>query len=163
MIRFNPCIHFISSIHCFNLPSASSPISANLDFPILAKHGFNMKKNTKIILIMGMLTAIGPFSIDMYLPAFPDIARSLHTEISEVTLSLSSFFIGVAAGQLLYGPLLERFGRKKPLYGGLSLYLLASAGCASAQSVDMLILLRFFQAMGGCVGMVAVRAITQSV
>ena len=61
-----------------------------------------------------MLTAIGPFSIDMYLPAFPDIAKNLHTTVAQVTLSLSSFFIGISVGQLLYGPLLERFGRKKP-------------------------------------------------
>jgi DHA1 family bicyclomycin/chloramphenicol resistance-like MFS transporter len=81
-----------------------------------------------LILILGMLTAIGPFSIDMYLPAFPDIARSLNTTIAQVMLSLSSFFIGISAGQLIYGPLLERYGRKKPLYVGLSIYLLASVG-----------------------------------
>ena len=61
-------------------------------------------KQFKVILIMGLLTAIGPLSIDMYLPAFPAIAKSLHTTVSEVTLSLSSFFIGISAGQLLYGP-----------------------------------------------------------
>jgi DHA1 family bicyclomycin/chloramphenicol resistance-like MFS transporter len=72
-------------------------------------------KKLSLILILGLLTAIGPFSIDMYLPAFPDIAKGLHTTVAQVTLSLSSFFIGIAAGQLLYGPLLERFGRKKPL------------------------------------------------
>lgn len=66
--------------------------------------------NFKVILIMGLLTAIAPLSIDMYLPAFPSIARGLQTSISEVTLSLSSFFIGISAGQLLYGPFLDRFG-----------------------------------------------------
>ena len=76
-------------------------------------------KKFYFILILGMLTAIGPFSIDMYLPAFPDIAKSLHTTVAQVTLSLSSFFIGISAGQLLYGPLLERFGRKNPLYADL--------------------------------------------
>ncbi|HWJ90792.1 MAG TPA: multidrug effflux MFS transporter [Flavisolibacter sp.] len=114
-----------------------------------------------LILILGMLTAIGPFSIDMYLPAFPDIAKGLHTDVSRVALSLSSFFIGISAGQLLYGPLLERFGRKKPLYGGLSLYLLASIGCALAGSVNTLILFRLLQALGGCAGMVAARAIVR--
>src|SRR5437879_10706566 len=83
-------------------------------------------KNFMVILIMGLLTAIGPLSIDMYLPAFPAIAKNLHSTISEVTLSLSSFFIGISAGQLLYGPLLDRFGRKPPLYAGLSLFFLAS-------------------------------------
>lgn len=118
-------------------------------------------KNFYLILILGMLTAIGPFSIDMYLPAFPDIAKGLHTNVAKVTLSLSSFFIGISAGQLLYGPLLERFGRKKPLYIGLSIYLIASLGCALAASVDELIFLRFLQALGGCVGMVAARAMVR--
>jgi len=108
-----------------------------------------------------MLTAIGPFSIDMYLPAFPDIAKNLHTTVARVTLSLSSFFIGISVGQLIYGPLLERFGRKKPLYIGLCIYLLASIGCAMAASVDALIVLRLLQALGGCVGMVAARAMVR--
>jgi DHA1 family bicyclomycin/chloramphenicol resistance-like MFS transporter len=111
--------------------------------------------------MMGLLTAIGPLSIDMYLPAFPAIAKSLHTTVSGVTLSLSSFFIGISAGQLLYGPLLERFGRKPPLYAGLCFYFLASVGCALAQSVNGLIVFRLFQAMGGCVGMVAARAMVR--
>ena len=118
-------------------------------------------KKFSIILILGLLTAIGPFSIDMYLPAFPDIAQSLNTSISQVMLSLSSFFIGISVGQLIYGPLLERFGRKKPLYFGLAIYLLASIGCASVDSVDSLIMYRLVQALGGCVGMVASRAIVR--
>src|SRR6266567_4007732 len=119
----------------------------------------NNTKNKKfyLILILGLLSAIGPFSIDMYLPAFPDIAKNLHTTVAQVTLSLSSFFIGISAGQLLYGPMLERFGRKKPLYVGLCLFFLASVGCAFSQSVHGLIVFRLFQAIGGCVGMVAAR------
>lgn len=119
------------------------------------------RKKLYLILILGLLTAIGPFSIDMYLPAFPDIATGLHTTVARVTLSLSSFFIGISAGQLLYGPLLERFGRKKPLYFGLTIYLVASVGCAFAASVDALIALRLLQALGGCVGMVASRAMVR--
>jgi len=119
------------------------------------------KKKFYLILILGLLTAIGPFSIDMYLPAFPDIAKNLHTTVAQVTLSLSSFFIGISFGQLLYGPLLERFGRKKPLYIGLCVYLLASIGCALAASVNALIVLRLLQALGGCVGMVAARAMVR--
>ena len=123
----------------------------------------NNSSNNKffLILILGLLTAIGPFSIDMYLPAFPDIAKNLHTSVAQVMLSLSSFFIGISAGQLLYGPLLERFGRKKPIYAGLSIYLLASIGCAMATSVDSLIIFRLLQALGGCAGMVAARAIVR--
>ena len=76
-------------------------------------------------------------------------------------ISLSSFFIGISVGQLIYGPLLERFGRKKPLYVGLSIYLLASVGCAMATSVNALILFRLLQALGGCAGMVASRAMVR--
>src|SRR3954462_7602526 len=97
------------------------------------------KKKFYIILVLGMLTALGPFSIDMYLPAFPAIAKGLNTRVAQVMLSLSSFFIGISAGQLIYGPLLERFGRKKPLYIGLVIYLFASAGCAFTESVNALI------------------------
>lgn len=121
----------------------------------------NRKKDVYLILILGSLSAIGPFSIDMYLPAFPDIAKGLNTTVAQVMLSLSSFFIGISAGQLVYGPMLERFGRKKPLYYGLTIYLIASAGCAMAASVNALIALRLLQALGGCVGMVAARAMVR--
>lgn len=113
------------------------------------------KKYYGLILILGSLTALGPFSIDMYLPGFPAIAADLRTTTANVSLSLSSFFIGISAGQLLYGPLLDKFGRKKPLFIGLLLYILASAGCAFATSIDMLIALRFIQALGSCAATVA--------
>jgi DHA1 family bicyclomycin/chloramphenicol resistance-like MFS transporter len=85
----------------------------------------------------------------------------LNTSVAQVMLSLSSFFIGISAGQLIYGPLLERFGRKKPLYVGLILYLFASAGCAFTQSVDALIAFRFLQALGSCAGLVTSRAMVR--
>src|SRR5215212_7511424 len=110
------------------------------------------------ILILGLLSAIGPFSIDMYLPGFPGIAADLHTTVPQVAFSLSSFFIGISFGQFLYGPLLDRYGRKAPLYAGITLYLIASAGCVFASSVHMLIALRLLQGLGGCAGMVASRA-----
>src|SRR6059058_1145964 len=99
-------------------------------------------KNFYLILILGLLSAIGPFSIDMYLPGFPSIAADLHTTVAKISLSLSSFFIGISFGQMLYGPLLDRFGRKRPLYIGLTAYLLASIGCTMATSADQLIWLR---------------------
>lgn len=119
------------------------------------------RKKFFMIVILGMLSAIGPFSIDMYLPGFPAIAADLDTSVAHVALSLSSFFIGISAGQLLYGPLLDRYGRKKPLYAGLSVYLLASIGCALCTSADALIALRLIQALGGCAGMVAARAMVR--
>jgi DHA1 family bicyclomycin/chloramphenicol resistance-like MFS transporter len=108
-----------------------------------------------LIIVLGSLTALGPFSIDMYLPGFPAIARSLHTTTENVALSLSSFFIGISAGQLLYGPLLDRFGRKRPLYFGLALYIIASIGCYFSGSIQMLIVMRFIQAIGSCAAAVA--------
>ncbi|HEX8426868.1 multidrug effflux MFS transporter [Hymenobacter sp.] len=108
-----------------------------------------------LILILGSLTALGPFSIDMYLPGFPAIAQDLKTTAARVALSLSSFFVGISAGQLLYGPLLDRFGRKKPLYIGLAVYIAASLGCAAIHTIDGLIALRLVQAIGSCAAGVA--------
>ncbi len=116
-----------------------------------------MSKKTYVylILILGSLTALGPFSIDMYLPGFPAIAKDLHTTAAKVSLSLSGFFIGISVGQLLYGPLLDRFGRKKPLFIGLIIYILASAGCAFTESINGLIFMRVIQAIGSCAAAVA--------
>jgi len=114
-----------------------------------------------LILILGLLSTIGPFSIDMYLPGFLAIAKDLHTSVDEVSYSLSSFFIGISVGQLLSGPLLDRYGRRVPLIVGLVVYVIASIGCALASSIEMLIALRLFQALGGCVTMVAPRAIVR--
>lgn len=108
-----------------------------------------------LVMILGSLTALSPFSIDMYLPGFQVIATDLHTTAARVSLSLSSYFMGLAGGQLLYGPLLDRFGRKKPLYAGLVLYCLASAGCMMSTSIDQLIFIRLIQAIGGCAAGVA--------
>ncbi|MCE7041520.1 multidrug effflux MFS transporter [Dyadobacter sp. CY312] len=121
------------------------------------------KRYSFIILILGSLATISPFSIDMYLPGFPTIARDLNTTIDKVQLSLTSYLIGICLGQILYGPLLDRFGRKKPLYAGLVLYVIASIGCALTSSVDSLIMMRFFQAMGGCVGLVASQALVSDI
>jgi len=113
------------------------------------------KKYFTLILILGSLTALGPFSIDMYLPGFSGIAKDLNTTVAKVSMSLSSYFIGISAGQLLYGPLLDRFGRKKPLFVGLLVYILASLGCIYVSDIDAFILLRFIQAIGSCAATVA--------
>lgn len=119
------------------------------------------KQHFIVILILGALSTIGPFSIDMYLPAFPAIANNLHSTVAQIQLSLTSYFIGISIGQLLYGPLLDRFGRKLPLYVGMGVYILASLGCVVVQTVPMLIALRFVQALGGCVTLVASRALVR--
>ncbi len=115
------------------------------------------------IFTLGLLSATGAFSIDMYLPGFPDIAKDLHTTVAHITLSITSFFIGISVGQLIYGPLLDRFGRKKPLYIGLFVYMVTSIACAFAPTANMLIGLRFLQALGSCSGMVASRALVRDI
>jgi len=112
-------------------------------------------KYFQLVLILGFLTALGPFSIDMYLPGFSGIAADLNTTVAKVAMTLSSYFIGISAGQLLYGPLLDRFGRKKPLFIGLLVYILASLGCALVTDIDTFIGLRFIQAVGSCAATVA--------
>ena len=114
-----------------------------------------------IIVILGALSTISPFAIDMYLPAFPQIAVALHTSTARVSLSLASYFAGLAAGQLFYGPLLDRFGRKPPLYAGMLLFIAASLLCLGSRTVEWLIALRFVQALGGCAAQVAAMAMVR--
>jgi DHA1 family bicyclomycin/chloramphenicol resistance-like MFS transporter len=118
-------------------------------------------RQTELIILLGTLTAFAPMSIDMYLPALPSIGVTFSATAGQVQLSLASFFLGMAAGQAFYGPLTDRFGRKRPLFAGLSLFVIASAGCALSASIDMLIALRFFQALGGCSGPVIARAVVR--
>src|ERR1700743_3500275 len=114
-----------------------------------------------IILLLGLLSVITPFAIDMYLPAFSRIAGQFGTTTSVISLSLSTYFVGFALGQILYGPLLDRFGRKRPLYFGLVVYILASVGCAKAPNIHAFIALRFIQALGGCAAQVAAIAMVR--
>ncbi len=134
----------------------------NLIFQLTSSPYFSSKSQRfVVILILGLLSAIGPFSIDMYLPGFPSMAKDFHTTVDVLAYSVASFFIGVCVGQMACGPLLDRFGRKRPLYSGLIIYIVASYGCAVSPTVEWLIFCRFFQALGGCVGMVAPRAIVR--
>lgn len=114
-----------------------------------------------LILILGALNTITPFSIDMYLPAFPRIANDFHTSIENVAISVSTYFLGYAVGQILYGPLLDRFGRKPPLYAGLTLYIIATIGCFTTGTIEALWVIRFIQALGGCVASVAAMAMVR--
>src|SRR5687767_4373215 len=90
-------------------------------------------------LLLGGLAALGPLSIDMYLPAFPTIAAEFKTDVAAVELSLSAFFAGFAIGQLIAGPLVDRFGRTRPLVLALAIFVLTSLGCARAPSNEVLI------------------------
>jgi DHA1 family bicyclomycin/chloramphenicol resistance-like MFS transporter len=121
----------------------------------------NKQQNFFLILMLGALNTITPFSIDMYLPAFPKIAIDLHTGIQNIALSVSAYFLGFALGQILYGPLLDRFGRKRPLYIGLSLYIIATIICSTSTTINELLILRFIQALSGCVASVAAMAMVR--
>jgi len=112
-----------------------------------------------ILGVLGALTAFGPLTIDMYLPALPTIQRELATSAAATQRTLSAYFIGLALAQLAYGPASDRFGRRKPLFFGLSLYAASSVGASLAPSITVLAAMRALQAMGGAAGMVVTRAV----
>lgn len=114
-----------------------------------------------LILILGSLAALGPLSIDMYLPAFPDMSRSFDASASLIQLSLTACMLGMALGQLIVGPLSDVRGRKRPLMVALLAYLLASLACAMAPTIEVLIALRFIQGAAGASGIVISRAIVR--
>jgi MFS transporter, DHA1 family, multidrug resistance protein len=114
-----------------------------------------------LIVLLGAMAGMGPLSIDTYLPAFPAIASEFGVSIGSVEITLAVYFAGISIGQLLYGPLTDRFGRKPPLYFGLTLFVTASVGCAFAASIPALASMRFLQALGGCAEMVVARAMVR--
>ncbi|MFG0408942.1 multidrug effflux MFS transporter [Pseudomonas sp. FYR_11] len=115
--------------------------------------------NLRMVLILGALSAFGPLAIDFYLPAFPAMAQAFATDEKHVQATLAAYFLGLSIGQLAYGPVADRFGRRKPLMFGVTVFTLASLACAYAPDLDTLVLARFVQALGGCAGMVLSRAI----
>jgi DHA1 family bicyclomycin/chloramphenicol resistance-like MFS transporter len=114
-----------------------------------------------MILLLGSLTAFGPMSIDMYLPALPAIGATFHAAPGAAQATLASFFTGLAIGQIFYGPASDRWGRRWPLLGGVALYVAASAWCAFAPTLEALVAARFLQAVGGCAGQVIARAVVR--
>lgn len=113
---------------------------------------------TTWLCVLATLTALGPFSIDMYLSALPSMAKDLHVTTTSIASTLPAYFMGLAFGQLIYGPLTDHFGRRKPLFIGLALYILASLVCVFATQLEVLIIARVAQALGGCVGVVVARS-----
>jgi DHA1 family bicyclomycin/chloramphenicol resistance-like MFS transporter len=115
-------------------------------------------RRTRLILLLGALTAFPALSTDLYLPALPTIARELETTLAAAQTTLSVFFLGLSVGQLLWGPLSDRFGRRRPLFAGIATYLVASLVCAFAPSIGWLWAGRLGQAFGGCAAVVIARA-----
>jgi len=113
--------------------------------------------------LLAALSAIGPLTTDMYLPSLPDIARQLHASTAQVQFTISAYLIGFAIGQIFYGPVSDRHGRKPVLMAAMVLYCVASLACALSTSIEMLIIARTFQALGGSGGIVLARAIVRDI
>lgn len=119
-------------------------------------HGFT---KFKLIFILALMSSIAPFSTDMYLPALTHIKQSFQTNSFLTQLSIASFFIAFSIGQLIYGPLSDIYGRKIPALTGMFIFIISSLLCALIDNIYIFIALRFFQALGGCAGVVIARAI----
>jgi DHA1 family bicyclomycin/chloramphenicol resistance-like MFS transporter len=113
------------------------------------------------VLVLGLLSTFGPISLDLYLAALPQLAAELRTSAAAAQLSITTCLLGLAVGQVLAGPLSDRFGRRRPLIAGLVVYLLASAACALAPSIAVLLLLRLVQGLAGAAGLVIARAVVR--
>src|SRR3954464_16093317 len=132
------------------------PHSGEVLWPIVTK-----ARTAWLAVVLGSLSAFAPLSIDMYLPAFPAMARELTAAPSDIQLTLTACTIGLAVGQLIAGPLSDRLGRRGPLLVGLVIYLIASAACVFAPSAITLTILRLVQGMGGAAGIVISRAVAR--
>jgi hypothetical protein len=114
-----------------------------------------------LIFVLGVLTALGAASTDMYLPSLPSIGESLHASTASVQFTLTTFMLGMGIGQLAYGPTSDRYGRRIPLLFGVSLFVIASVACAYAPTIEALIATRLLQALGAAAGPVVARAVVR--
>ncbi|WP_260855837.1 multidrug effflux MFS transporter [Curtobacterium sp. 9128] len=130
-------------------------IRADIATPTTRQQGIT----TALLLVLGLLSAVAPFATDLYLPAFPEMTTELQTSATTVQLTLTAFLVGVTVGQLVFGPLSDRFGRVPPLVAGAVLCVLASAAAVFAPSIGVLIAARLLQGLGGAAGMVISRAV----
>ncbi len=127
--------------------------------PPVAADGHSRRFIATMVFVLGALSATAPIAIDLYLPAFPAMAEALGTPESRIQLTLTAMMIGMGVGQAVVGPLSDRFGRRKPLLIGMSVFTLVSLLCAVATSADLLIALRFVQGLSGAAGVVVARAV----
>ncbi|MFE9307098.1 multidrug effflux MFS transporter [Streptomyces sp. NPDC006706] len=114
-----------------------------------------------VTLILGGLTATPPLAMDMYLPSLPEVTRSLHAPAATVQLTLTACLAGMALGQIVVGPMSDRWGRRRPLLAGLAVYVLATALCALAPNVETLVAFRLAQGLSGAAGIVIARAVVR--
>ncbi|MEU6607644.1 multidrug effflux MFS transporter [Streptomyces shenzhenensis] len=114
-----------------------------------------------VTLVLGGLTATPPLALDMYLPALPEVTRSLHAPAATVQLTVTACLAGMALGQLVVGPMSDRWGRRRPLLAGLAVYVVATALCAVAPTVEALVALRLAQGLAGAAGIVIARAVVR--
>lgn len=124
-------------------------------------HRVSAARARQLVLLLGAIMALGPLTIDMYLPALPRLGEVFSASEAQVRLTLGAYLAALAIGQLAYGPLTDRYGRRRALLIGLSIFTVASLGCALAWSIEALIAMRVLQALGGCAGMVVVRAVVR--
>src|SRR5919204_2702174 len=136
---------------------ALRPEAAGLTSP--ATPAWTLLERARLFVLLGGLTAIGPLSIDMYLPALPAISRDLAASESMIQLTLTACLVGLAAGQILAGPLSDRLGRRSPLLIGVAAYVLASLLCAAAPAAPLLVGFRLVQGLAGAAGIVIARAV----
>lgn len=143
--------------------SAGEDVGEAVDRPadVLGDPDARVRLRGGLLLTLAGLSAFGPLSLDLYLPAFPSIASTLGVSTADMQLTFSACLIGLGLGQLLYGPLSDRYGRKPPLMVGLMLFVVASMLCALAPNLATLTVLRFLQGVGGCAGLVIARAIVR--
>ena len=151
----------VPAIHVFDLLKSRKDVDAR------HRAGHDERKTMlrpgtfALTVLLAALSAIGPLTTDMYLPSLPDIARLLGASTAETQLTISSYLVGFAIGQIFYGPLADRHGRKPVLIGAMVLYCAASLVCALSTSIEMLIAARALQALGGAGGIVLARAIVR--
>ena len=137
------------------------PVVSEPPVPVATPAGRLSAGSASFLVLLGLLTAFSPLSTDMYLSAFPTMAQDLGTTLAGIQGTLAAFFIGMAIGQLIHGPLSDRFGRRRPLLAGCAIYTLSSALCAFAPTVHLLFGARLLEAIGGSAGIVVVRAVVR--
>src|SRR5579872_142931 len=145
-------------------PTCTDTVWTRVHKRLLRKHRSMLRSGTfALTALLAALSAIGPLTTDMYLPSLPDIARQLHASTAQVQFTISAYLIGFAVGQIFYGPVSDRHGRKPVLMAAMALYCVASLACALSTSIEMLIVARTFQALGGSGGIVLTRAIVRDI